>query len=112
MQKVTVLAPVYNKAAWISDTIDNLQQQTLKDIEILFIDDGSTDDTVKVIRWFMKKDKRIRLHRIGKNVGLGKAWNIGTKLVKSPIICVGSGDDIWVKDRCKWSYEFFKYYFF
>lgn len=106
--KVTFLAPIYNKAGWVTDTIKSLQNQTLKDIEILFIDDGSTDSTVDVIKYFMKKDKRIRLHKISKNVGLGKAWNIGTKLVKSPIICVASGDDVWIKERAEISYNFFK----
>lgn len=108
MPKITFLAPVYQKESWISETIQSLQQQTLQDIEILFIDDGSTDNTAEIIKWYMRKDKRIRLHKIGRNVGLGQAWNIGTKLVKSPIICVASGDDIWVKERAEITYEFFK----
>lgn len=105
---VTFLAPIYNKSSWVGETIKSLRAQTLKNIEILFIDDGSTDRTVDVIKYFMKLDKRIRLHKIGKNVGLGKAWNIGTKLVKAPIICVASGDDLWVKKRAELSYNFFK----
>lgn len=106
--KITFLAPIYNKAAWIRETIESLINQTLKDIEILFIDDGSTDGTTDIIKWYMKQDDRIRLHRLRKNMGLGKAWNIGTKLVKAPIICVASGDDIWVKERAEITYDFFK----
>ena len=108
MALVSFLGPVFNKSAWISSTIENLQQQTLEDVEFIFIDDGSTDETARIIQFYARKDKRIKLYKLGKNVGLGKAWNIGTKLVKSPIICVASGDDWWVKDRAKWSYEFFK----
>lgn len=106
MPKVSFVSPIYNKAAWVTDTIISLQAQTLKDIEILFIDDGSTDGTVDVIKCFAKDDKRIRIHRIGRNVGLGKAWNIGTKLARSPIICVASGDDIWVPRRAEWSWDY------
>lgn len=103
MAKVSFLAPVFNKVAYIADTIRSLQEQTEKDIEILFVDDGSTDGTDEVIEHFMKSDKRIRLHKIGKNVGLGKAWNIGTELVDAEVICVASGDDIWVPERAKLS---------
>jgi len=108
MPKVTWLAPVYNKEAWISQTIENIQNQTLKDIEIIFVNDGSTDGTVDVIKHYMKDDKRIRLLHLPKNMGLGHAWNAGTKLVESPIICVASGDDLWVKQRAKWTYDFFQ----
>jgi len=108
MPKITFLGPVYNKESYIAETIRNLQLQTLGDVEFLFVDDGSTDNTANIIKWFAKKDKRIKLHKIGKNVGLGKAWNIGTKLVKAPIICVISGDDIWIKERAEISYNFFK----
>lgn len=106
--KVTFLIPVYNKAPYIAETIHSLQAQTLKDIEILFIDDGSTDGTTDVIEFFQKTDDRIKLHRLKENVGLGKAWNIGTALVKSPVICVGSGDDVWVPERAKLSYNALK----
>lgn len=108
MSKITFLAPVKDKSAWIGQTIQSLQEQTLEDMEILFIDDGSIDGTPELIRHYMKSDKRIRLHKIGKNVGLGKAWNIGTKLVSSPIICVASGDDVWLKKRAELTYNFFK----
>lgn len=108
MPKISFLAPIYNKESWVSFTIESLIAQTLEDIEIIFIDDGSTDNTCDIIRFYQKQDKRIKLHRIGSNVGLGKAWNIGTKLVNSPIICVASGDDIWVKERAQITYDFFK----
>jgi glycosyltransferase involved in cell wall biosynthesis len=106
--KVSFVCPIYNKVAWVTDTIISLQQQTLEDIEILFIDDGSTDGTPDVIEHFMKEDKRIRLRKLGKNYGLGKAWNYGTRLAKAPIICVASGDDVWVKERAKLTLDFFR----
>lgn len=106
--KICFLAPVYQKSAWISETIESLQNQTLKDIEIIFIDDGSTDGTPDIIRYYARKDKRIKLHRYKKNKGLGQAWNIGTKLVTAPIICVASGDDVFSKHRAQVTYDYFK----
>lgn len=107
MPKVTFLAPVYNKESWIVDSIESMRGQTLKDIEILFVDDGSTDATKTIISLYQKVDPRIRLISLKKNVGLGKAWNIGTKEVKSPIICVASGDDLWIPERAEISYKAF-----
>lgn len=105
---ISFVAPVFNKIAWIAETIRSLQNQTLEDVEILFIDDGSDDFTRGVINHFARRDNRIRLHAIGRNVGLGKAWNIGTPLAKADIICVASGDDIWVPERAKITYDFFR----
>lgn len=106
--KLSFVGCVYNKVSYISETIKNLQLQTLKDVEFVFVDDGSTDGTTDLIRHFMKGDKRIRLHRLKKNVGLGKAWNIAHRLARADIIAVISGDDIWVKERGQITYDFFR----
>jgi len=106
--KVSFLSPTYNKESWISETIENLMKQTLEDIEIVFINDGSTDGTYDVIKHYMKQDKRIKCISLKQNVGLGKAWNIGTRLVNSDIICVASGDDLWDIDRAKITWEYFQ----
>lgn len=105
MEKVSFVAPVFNKAAWIAETIESIQGQTLKEFEAIFIDDGSTDGTPEIIEFFAKSDPRIKLKRLKKNGGLGKAWNIGTKLVKSDVILVASGDDVWSPERAKLSWE-------
>lgn len=107
MPLISWVAPVFNKESYIAETIESIIGQTFKDSEIIFVDDGSTDGTCDVIEYYMKQDKRIKLHRIGKNVGLGKAWNIGHSLVETPLILVASGDDIWDKDRAKITYNYF-----
>ena len=108
MPKVTFLAPIMNKIGYVAETIQSIQAQTMKDIEILFIDDGSTDGTPELIEFFQKNDNRIKLVRLKENVGLGKAWNIGTKLVNSPVICVASGDDTWIPERAQLTYDALK----
>jgi len=99
---------VFNKESYISETIENLLQQTLKDVEIIFLDDGSTDSTPDIIQWYAKKDKRIRLYRNKRNLGLGKSWNIIQKYAKAKITAIISGDDIWTPDRGQITYDYFK----
>jgi len=107
MALISFAGPVYNKEAYIAEAIESLIAQTEKDIEIVFYDDGSTDDTKEIIKYYQKQDQRIRLIEGKKNVGLGIAWNKltnvihATALVKSPILAVISGDDIWTPDRAK-----------
>jgi glycosyltransferase involved in cell wall biosynthesis len=85
LPRLSFCGPVYNKEGYISETIENLQQQTLKDFEIIFLDDGSTDSTVEIIKWYAKKDKRIRLYQNRRNLGLGKSWNIVQKYARAKI---------------------------
>jgi glycosyltransferase involved in cell wall biosynthesis len=106
--KISILAPVFNKGAWISETIQSLIKQTLEDIEIVFLDDGSTDNTAEIIKYYQKQDRRIRLYRFKKNKGLGVAWNTITPLAKADIICVASGDDIIVPKRAELTYSYFR----
>jgi glycosyltransferase involved in cell wall biosynthesis len=108
MPKISFLSPIYNKAAYVAETIRSLQNQTLEDIEIIFLDDGSTDDTPEVIKFFMEKDKRIRLYRFKKNKGLGKGWNYITQKATAPIICVASGDDIYAPKRAEITHDYFE----
>lgn len=108
MAKASWLIPIYNKSAWLYETVKSIQNQTLKDIEIIFIDDGSTDGTTEMLKYFASKDKRIKVYKYKKNMGLGYAWNYGTKKVNSDIIIVGSGDDVWVPERSELTYKYFE----
>ena len=58
--KVSVVVPVYNGEKSIESCLKNLAKQTLKDIEIICVDDGSTDGSLGIIKDFMKKDGRVR----------------------------------------------------
>ena len=58
MCKISVIVPVYNAAKFISDTLNSIQSQTINDIEILCIDDGSTDDSAKIIQERQVQDAR------------------------------------------------------
>lgn len=60
--KVSVIMPVYNTAEFVGEALGSILNQSLKEIEIIVIDDGSTDDSVAVIRRLAASDERIHLH--------------------------------------------------
>ena len=68
--KLSIVIPVYNEEKYIKNVLKSIQLQTLKEIEILFIDDKSTDKSVKKIKEFKKEDPRIRLIKNEKNRGI------------------------------------------
>ena len=106
MPKVSFVVPLHNKEAYIFNTVQALLKQTLKDIEIIIVDDKSTDASLEIVRGC--KDPRVRVIALPKNVGRSEARNIGNKAAKSDIICVNDADDISHKTRAKRIYNYFK----
>jgi len=94
--EVTIVVPIYNGSAYLSETLNSLLSQTLMNFELLAIDDGSTDDSGDIVRSF--KDERIRLIRQD-NRGLCHALNLGTAEAKAPYIARNDQDDISIPDR-------------
>lgn len=109
MPKVSFVVPVYNKQAYIVECLDSLQKQTMKDIEVIIVDDGSTDASVDLVKIFTEKDKRFKLFKLKKNMGRSYARNYGNKKAKSKIICVQDADDISALERAESIYNCFKY---
>jgi glycosyltransferase involved in cell wall biosynthesis len=95
MARVSVIIPAYNCSAFIKDTIESVLQQTFPDFQLLFIDDGSTDNTAAVIKEI--KDPRIE-YFYKKNGGQSSARNYGLKIAKSDYIALLDHDDIWPKN--------------
>lgn len=91
--KVSVILPCYNVAPYMDNMFDSLRNQTMKDIEIICVDDKSTDDTVRKIRDFMKSDKRICLYKLSKNHGVSYARNYGLKKSHGKYVCFLDPDD-------------------
>ena len=59
--KVSILVPIYNTSKYLPECLDSLLGQTLKDIEIVCINDGSTDNSPDIIREYQKRDSRVKL---------------------------------------------------
>ena len=80
MPKVSIVVPVYNVEQYLRQCLDSIVTQTMKDIEIICVDDGSTDCSGKIIDKYAAADRRIKvLHKA--NAGYGAAMNAGIILV-------------------------------
>ena len=92
--KISIISPVYNREKFLLRFIKSIHHQNFFDIEIIFVDDNSSDNSVKVIKKYMKKDKRILLIKNAKNRGTFKARNIGVLYSKGKYIIIPDPDDI------------------
>ena len=76
MPKVSVVVPVYNVEKYLEQCLDSIVNQTLKDIEIICVDDGSTDKSGEILDRYVSEDDRIKvIHK--KHSGYGDSMNIG-----------------------------------
>ncbi|MFK7831752.1 MAG: glycosyltransferase family 2 protein [Winogradskyella sp.] len=98
----SVVISVYNKEAYIKNTLQSVLKQTYKDFEIIVVNDGSTDHSVTVIESL--KDKRIKLLTI-KNQGASNARNVGIKAATSDYIALLDGDDTWENSYLQFMYD-------
>ena len=76
MVKVSIVIPVYNAEKYIDRCVDCLLNQTLKDIEVIFVDDGSTDDSLSTLKSYTSDDSRFKIIK-QENRGPGLARNVG-----------------------------------
>lgn len=92
MVKISVIVPVYNTQKYLNECLNSLINQTFQDIEIICINDGSTDDSLEVLNEFSKKDNRIKIVT-QKNSGLSASRNHGIELSKGEYIYFIDSDD-------------------
>ena len=90
--KVSVLVPIYNVEDYLPECLDSLVNQTLKEIEIICINDGSTDSSPEIIKSYMKKDKRVKIID-KKNSGYGDSMNQGLKKATGEYVGIVESDD-------------------
>lgn len=91
----SVIIPLYNKEKYIMDTINSVLSQTVDSLEVLIVDDGSTDHGPEIVRNI--PDPRIKLIQ-QKNAGVSAARNCGIKASNGTFICFLDADDVWEKD--------------
>ena len=95
--KFSVILTAYNGGRFIATTLEALLGQTLKDFELIVIDDCSLDDTVKIISEY--KDPRIRLVRNQENQGISRSRNLGINLARGEYMAMSDHDDISLPTR-------------
>ena len=92
MVKVSVIIPVYNVEPYLKQCMDSVVGQTLKDIEIICVDDGSTDGSLDILREYAAEDNRIQIIE-QKNAGAGAARNNGMRHATGKYLSFLDSDD-------------------
>lgn len=109
MDKISVIVPVYNVEDYLEECINSILGQTYKNLEIILVDDGSTDNSSKICDIYEKKDKRIKvIHK--ENGGLSSARNEGLKYRTGEYISFVDSDDFIDKTMYEKLYSAIKKY--
>ncbi len=101
---ITIVVPIYNVYDYLRCCLDSIQKQHYRNLEILLIDDGSTDDSAAICQEYCNQDPRFQLIR-QKNQGLGPARNTGLRNAKGKYICFVDADDCLHPDFVRILYE-------
>ena len=92
---ISVIIPLYNCAPWLRECLNSVVLQTLKDIEILIVDDKSTDNSVSIAEEYAAQDRRIRIFRSTENLGPGPSRNTAIAQACGEYIAFMDGDDFY-----------------
>ena len=92
MPRGSVIVPVFNDASWLRDCLDSVSNQTLRDIEIICVDDGSTDGSAAILAEYAAKDKRLKIVT-QENRGQGAARNCGLEIARGEYVYFMDADD-------------------
>ena len=103
--KISLVIPVYNKEKFLVPLYKSIQSQSLKDIEIIFIDDNSSDNSVKLIEEFMQEDKRIILIKHDTNYRTFYSRNEGVGVAHAKYVLFIDPDDLILNDILEKCYE-------
>ncbi len=96
---ISIVVPIYNAAPYLDECIKSIISQTYPNIEILLIDDGSTDNSLSICNLHAKADKRIRVYS-KENNGVSSARNYGIDVANGKYICFIDSDDYIDDDYC------------
>ncbi|TAN34174.1 glycosyltransferase family 2 protein [Patescibacteria group bacterium] len=107
MPTVTVLLPVYNGEAYLEKSIQSVLSQSYQDLEILILNDGSTDGSLEIADKFSLIDKRIKIINFSNHIGLAGALNHGVRQARGLFLARIDSDDEWLDhDKIKKQAEF------
>jgi glycosyltransferase involved in cell wall biosynthesis len=98
MPKVSVIIPTYNRLPMVKEAVDSVLAQNFEDVELIVVDDGSTDGTAEEIERY---GGRVKLLRIPQNRGVSVARNRGILQARGKYIAFLDSDDLWVKGKLK-----------
>lgn len=97
---VSVIVPIYNSGRFLKETLDCILSQSYDNFELIAINDGSTDDSLAILKNFAKQDSRIVIKDI-QNSGASTARNIGLDVARGELVCFVDSDDLPTKNYIK-----------
>lgn len=97
--RVSVVMPVFNGEAYLAEAVESVLSQTLADLELVVVDDGSTDGSHAILEGFVRKDPRVRLIANEENLGLSAARNRGWRAARASYVAWLDADDVALPDR-------------
>jgi glycosyltransferase involved in cell wall biosynthesis len=99
MKKLSVLMPVYNGENFIESAIRSVLNQTFSDFDFIIVDDGSTDNSRKIVQQYAQKDSRIKGIYLDKNIGFSGVLNLGLTGIDTQWVARIDADDIWYSTK-------------
>ena len=105
---VSIIMPAYNCKDFIGVALDSVVNQTYQNWEVIVVDDCSTDDTVEVIKEYIKKDNRIKYYKLEKNSGAAIARNMAIDFATGKYIAFLDSDDVWFSEKLTKQISFMK----
>ena len=96
---VSVVIPAYNCETFVEASVRSAMAQSVRDIEILVVDDGSTDGTAAVVEALCREDERVNLIRPGENRGVAEARNLGVRSARADWVAFLDSDDLWMPEK-------------
>lgn len=97
--KISFVMPCYNALAWVGEAIQSVLMQTIKEIELIIVDDASTDGTREFLKDWAEKFPNVKVIYNETNLGAGVSRNIGTLAASAPIIAITDADDLNADER-------------
>lgn len=98
---VSVLIGAYDNERTLGRAIESISRQTLAELELIVIDDGSTDSSLEIARRAAERDERIRVLEMGRNLGISRSLNAGLEQARAPVVAVQDADDHSEPDRLR-----------
>ena len=107
-ERISIVMPVFNAAAWLKQTVASVQEQTHEDWELIAVDDCSSDGSFSMLQEMAEKDGRIRPVRLAENIGAARTRNEGIRLAQGRYLAFLDSDDLWKKTKLEKELAFLK----
>lgn len=102
MPLVSVVMPVYNSSRFLRQAIESVLAQTYQNIELIILDDCSTDNSLQIMREYEEQDTRVRVFAGEVNQGVARVRNCGIQQARGAYIALLDSDDVWFAEKLEW----------